>query len=111
MQVDRRPPTGFDLESALAITDGDMQLVKELAELFLGDYPRLMANLRSSIQERDAKRLQMSAHALKGAVANFGAQTAVGTRRKSRTERPHGRPHRDRGRILSLGSGARGVCR
>lgn len=33
MQVDRRPPTGFDLESALAITDGDMQLVKELAEL------------------------------------------------------------------------------
>lgn len=36
-----------------------------------------MANLRSSIQERDAKRLQMSAHALKGAVANFGAQTAV----------------------------------
>ena len=68
---------GFDRESALAVAGGDAQLLKELAELFLQEYPRLIADLRTAVRERDAKKLNAGAHALKGAVANFGARAAV----------------------------------
>jgi HPt (histidine-containing phosphotransfer) domain-containing protein len=68
---------GFDWKSALAIAGGDVALLKELAGLFLQEYPKLIGDLRAAVVERDPKKLDTSAHALKGAVANFGAKAAV----------------------------------
>jgi signal transduction histidine kinase/HPt (histidine-containing phosphotransfer) domain-containing protein len=68
---------GFDRKAALAVAGGDAELLRELAELFLQEYPKLIANLRAAVQERNATKLDGSAHALKGAVANFGARAAV----------------------------------
>jgi len=68
---------GFDRESALELTGGDGELLKELAVLFLEEYPKLIANLRTAVMERDPKKLDSSSHALKGAVSNFGARAAV----------------------------------
>jgi PAS domain S-box-containing protein len=68
---------GFDRKAALAVAGGDTELLKELAELFLQEYPKLIADLRAAVQERNPAKLDASAHALKGAVSNFGARAAV----------------------------------
>jgi HPt (histidine-containing phosphotransfer) domain-containing protein len=67
----------FDREVALARVGGDAGLLKELAELFLEEYPSMLAELRAASAQADAKAIERTAHGLKGSVANFGARTAV----------------------------------
>ncbi len=52
------------------------RLCRELAELFLEGCPRLMTDVREAIDRGDSQRLERAAHALKGAVANFGVGSA-----------------------------------
>ena len=68
---------GFDRKSALARVGGDAELLQELADLFLTDYPRSLAALHVAIDARDPLACREEAHGLKGAVANFGAAEAV----------------------------------
>lgn len=56
--------------------DGDDALLVEVAELFLSDYPRQLADIRSAIERDDAPGVEMAAHTLKGAVSNFAASAA-----------------------------------
>lgn len=56
---------------------GDAELLKELAGLFIEEYPQLMGELQAAVAAGDADRIERTAHGLKGAVANFGAQQAV----------------------------------
>ena len=72
-----RQPVVFDRESALAAVDGDLELMAELAELFLSDAPGLVEEIRCSVREGDAQALRRSAHTLKGAASNFRAQATV----------------------------------
>jgi PAS domain S-box-containing protein len=66
------PPA--DLSQLLVNTGDDVALLDELVELFAGDCPGQVENIASAIQGGDAKKLEESAHKLKGAVANFGAR-------------------------------------
>ncbi len=52
-------------------------MLKEIAVIFLGDYPKVLEEIRAAIANRDAKQLENSAHTLKGSVANFGAAVVV----------------------------------
>ena len=70
------PPDAFDMAAALERVDGDMELMKELAGLFLGECPRRMADIHRAIDRRDGPELQRAAHYLKGSVGNFGARRA-----------------------------------
>ena len=56
---------------------GDEELLHEVAQLFLKEYPSLMAEIRKAAQAGDALRLERAAHSLKGSIANFGAESAV----------------------------------
>jgi len=56
---------------------GDIELLREIAILFVEDCPRALAELREAVEQGDASKLESAAHALKGSVANFGAQAAV----------------------------------
>lgn len=67
----------FDKEVALSRVGGDVELLKEIAELFLDDYPKSLSELREAVEARDPKRVERSAHGLKGSVSNFGARSAV----------------------------------
>ncbi len=69
------PVLNYDL--AMERVGGDCELLKELGQLFLEEYPRLMGELRAAHQAGDAKRVERVAHGLKGSVANFGAKRAV----------------------------------
>ena len=66
----------FDLDAALAQVDGDMELLLEAGQLFSEDAPALLGRIGDSIAAGDTPELTLSAHALKGAVGNFGADRA-----------------------------------
>jgi two-component system, sensor histidine kinase and response regulator len=68
---------GIDRQLALSRVGGDAELLKEIAQLFLDDYPKSMHDLRRAADIGDAKRVERAAHGLKGSVANFGAAAAV----------------------------------
>jgi two-component system, sensor histidine kinase and response regulator len=56
--------------------DGDFDLLKELAELFLSDSPKLLDAIRDAISSKSGEKIGKSAHTIKGAVANFSADKA-----------------------------------
>jgi two-component system, sensor histidine kinase and response regulator len=66
----------IDLTAALAHVDGDLQLLAELAAMFLQDYPRLLNETRDSAEQGDFPRLERAAHTLKGRLAFFGVEKA-----------------------------------
>jgi signal transduction histidine kinase/HPt (histidine-containing phosphotransfer) domain-containing protein len=66
----------FDQEEALAHVDGDRELLAELAEIFRNECPRLLNDVRRAVVAGDAKALERAAHALKGSVTNFRADSA-----------------------------------
>lgn len=61
-----------NVETALAHVDGDVQLLSELAAMFLQDYSHLIEEMRKSIAQRDFACLERTAHTLKGRLAFFG---------------------------------------
>ena len=52
---------------------GDEQLLSEVIDLFLVDATARMTEIRDAVAQRDAKRLQIAAHALKGGAGCLGA--------------------------------------
>ena len=50
---------------------GDEELARQLVVLFLGEYEKLLANLRDSLAAGSAEQVRRAAHAAKGCVANF----------------------------------------
>jgi PAS domain S-box-containing protein len=70
------PELCFSPDTALNRVDGDRELLREVANLFYEDAPRLLIEVRNAIQRGDGNALERSAHTLKGSVGNFGARTA-----------------------------------
>lgn len=69
--------SNLDREVALARVGGDADLLREIAALFVEDYPRVLEDLRDAIALGDAERIERTAHGLKGSVATFGARPAM----------------------------------
>jgi two-component system sensor histidine kinase/response regulator len=67
----------FDRAVAMSRVGGDAELLKEIALLFLDDYPKSLSELRQAVQVGDARQIERTAHGLKGSVSNFGARPAV----------------------------------
>jgi two-component system, sensor histidine kinase and response regulator len=68
-----------DRAALLERMEGDEGLLAELVNIFLRESPRLMAEVRVCVRNRDAQSLEKSAHTLKGCVGNFAAKTATDT--------------------------------
>ena len=66
-----------DREAFLDRLGGDEDLAQQLVTLLLRDLPQLTGAVAKAVGERHAYALERSAHALKGAVANFSAAPAV----------------------------------
>lgn len=65
-----------DLPALLALVGDDEELMVEIIELFLREYPRLMGGIRDAVTAGDVRALQFSAHAMKGSVGNMAAPRA-----------------------------------
>jgi HPt (histidine-containing phosphotransfer) domain-containing protein len=77
MQTMQSAASLFDPEVVLDRVGGDEELLREITEIFLSESPELLDEIRAAVQSEDASRLERSAHTLKGAVSNFGAQAAT----------------------------------
>ena len=71
-EKDVNPPV-FDYADFLARIDGDVELLKEVIEIFLEDTPRLLSDLYTAIERNDLVAAERAAHTLKGAAANISA--------------------------------------
>jgi CheY-like chemotaxis protein/HPt (histidine-containing phosphotransfer) domain-containing protein len=67
----------FDKDEALQRVGGDVDLLRELVEVFLESCPGQLRELREAAAAGDPERMRRTAHAIKGAVSNFGARLAV----------------------------------
>jgi HPt (histidine-containing phosphotransfer) domain-containing protein len=61
-----------NIEAALALVDGDRELLQQVAALFCDDCPRLLAEIASALERGDLTDLRLAAHALRGSATNFG---------------------------------------
>jgi len=68
----------LDQEAALTRVGGDVELLREIGDLFQLECPRELAKLREAIESGDGTAMGHVAHGLKGSAANFGAGPAVG---------------------------------
>ena len=66
----------LDESLALSRVGGDVELLKEVVELFLDDYPSTFEKIRGAVASGDAKALEHHAHSLKGSVSTLGANRA-----------------------------------
>jgi signal transduction histidine kinase/CheY-like chemotaxis protein/HPt (histidine-containing phosphotransfer) domain-containing protein len=72
----RRQPPVFDRKGALARAGGNEELLRELIDLFLDECPRMMADIRGALDDREPEQLEKAVHALKGAASTLGAVSA-----------------------------------
>jgi CheY-like chemotaxis protein len=67
----------FDVGAVLDSLDGDSELLREVAGIFLAQCPKHMERIRGAISNQDPKVLARGAHGLKGSAANLLAQGVV----------------------------------
>jgi two-component system sensor histidine kinase/response regulator len=80
MQKNRSSPgDGLDWDAALTRVGGDVELLKDIARVFLDDCPRALAEIRQAGACGDCPLAERAAHGLKGAASNFGARRVVET--------------------------------
>ena len=63
----------LDLAETLQAVGGDRDLLREIAQLFRDEAPRLLTEIRRCVEAGDGPGLERSAHALRGACASVGA--------------------------------------
>src|SRR5207249_4821503 len=64
----------LDRASLLARVEGDRELLRELAAIFLEEAPGQLAAIREAVWSRNAAAVSQTAHALVGCASNFGAE-------------------------------------
>jgi HPt (histidine-containing phosphotransfer) domain-containing protein len=76
MHATAKHASSFDRELALSHVGGDEALLREIAQIFLSEYPPIEHEIGTSIQDANADRLQTAAHKLKGSLGTLGAEQA-----------------------------------
>lgn len=63
----------LDHAEALRRAEGDVELLADMARIFLGDCPRLIANIRAALANGTPGQIADAAHELKGCLGSFAA--------------------------------------
>lgn len=69
--------TVLDWSEAVQHMEGDEELLKELAEVFLNDNGRYSQEIHKALKDKNAEHLRRSAHTLKGALGHFCTASLV----------------------------------
>jgi PAS domain S-box-containing protein len=72
----------IDLQVTRERIPGGRAGVQELVDLMLEESPKLLAQIRAGLRERDGERLQRSAHTLRGSADVFGAKYVAAAARR-----------------------------
>lgn len=66
----------FDKDAVLERCDNDSELVKELIDLFITDYPRAISEIERAVKSGDSSAIGRTSHSIKSALGNLGAMIA-----------------------------------
>jgi two-component system sensor histidine kinase/response regulator len=69
----------IDKDLLLNRVNGDKELLKEVVEIFLKEYPSMLFDIEKAIQDNDTHVLQNSLVTIKSLVSNFSAKSAFNT--------------------------------
>jgi two-component system sensor histidine kinase/response regulator len=69
--IQESKPMGLEEAQILARFDGDLELARELAGMFIEECPKYLNDMREAVRAGDAHALERSAHSFKGSVGNF----------------------------------------
>jgi HPt (histidine-containing phosphotransfer) domain-containing protein len=92
----------LDPDHALERIGGDRELLAELVAIFGQECPLLIGEMREALARRDSRVLERAAHSLKGAVGNFGAQSAFAAARELEALARSGDMERAEGALAAL---------
>jgi two-component system sensor histidine kinase/response regulator len=67
----------FDRDELLDRLGGDAVLMQQMIDLFVDECPRLLDEMHAAIGRGDLDAVRRSAHAFRGAAANFSSGSAV----------------------------------
>jgi HPt (histidine-containing phosphotransfer) domain-containing protein len=67
----------IDLSALRTRVEDDLDLLREMIDLFLDSSPLLMAELEVGVERRDCQTIERTAHALKGAMQSLAAAPAA----------------------------------
>lgn len=70
--LDKKFP-GFNPEQLLTALDGDIDVIKEITELFMSDVPPRIRELNDALRDGNREKSELLAHSLRGSSANIGA--------------------------------------
>lgn len=70
------PGPPLDRAGVLQRVGGDRALLAELVEVFRKNCPDQLSELREAITDGDSHRVELTSHALRGALSNLGAMSA-----------------------------------
>jgi len=56
--------------------DWNEAFLRETVQIFLEEYPQILARLRVALDDADARTVKMEAHSMKGAMADLGSTSA-----------------------------------
>jgi HPt (histidine-containing phosphotransfer) domain-containing protein len=79
------PEQVFDPRAVLERLAGDMELLRELVEMFETDGPEVLERIRAAVAAGNAKDLHVAAHTLKGTASNFCAAEATAAAQRLET--------------------------
>jgi HPt (histidine-containing phosphotransfer) domain-containing protein len=69
----------FDPESLWDRVDGNLELLRELNQVFAEESPKMLARIEDAVRRGSPADLEKSAHKIKGSVLQFSAQAAAAT--------------------------------
>jgi HPt (histidine-containing phosphotransfer) domain-containing protein len=68
---------GFDPQALLDRVHGDLNLLRELIDLFATEVPEMLASIEKAIQQGSPSELEKASHKIKGSMLQFSANTAA----------------------------------
>ena len=93
--LQRDTPAGggpaFNGDEALAMMDGDRELLNEVVSAFLAECPAQLAAVQEAVRGRNPLALVRTAHHLKGSLSAFGRCPAMETAAEVETMARNGR--------------------
>jgi HPt (histidine-containing phosphotransfer) domain-containing protein len=66
----------FDPSALWKRVGGDMQLLSELVQIFVAEYPELLLQIDAAVRDGNADGLRKASHKLKGSLLQFSAPMA-----------------------------------
>ncbi len=69
--------SAIDMDELLARVENDRELMRDLLSIFKEEFPQRYQALHEAVESRDAARVILEAHALKGMLSNLAAGEAA----------------------------------